>query len=64
MQYYYPHSLSPKEKLFSILQNDEDVKSNFFAWIEDIVNYQKETTEFMSKSYLEVKEKVNTKNGN
>jgi hypothetical protein len=49
--YYYPYSLSPKEKLFSILQNEEDIKSDFAAWMEDIVNYQKETTEFMSGAY-------------
>jgi hypothetical protein len=61
---HYPFYLSPKEKLFLILQNDEDIKSNFSAWIEDIVNYQKETTELMSKSYLEVKDRINNKNKN
>jgi hypothetical protein len=62
MQYYYPISLSPKEKLFSILLDDEDIKINFTAWMEDIVNYQKETAESMSKSYHKVKERINIKN--
>jgi hypothetical protein len=63
-QYWYSTSLSPKEKLLSILQNDENIKTNFLSWIEDIVNYQKEATEFMSKSYLEIKERTKMKNGN
>ena len=61
---HYPFYLSPKEKLFLILEDDEDIKSNFSAWIEDIVNYQKETTELMSTSYLEVKDRIKNKNKN
>ena len=42
---------SPKERLIRILQNDGDIKQQFYTWMQILINYQQETSEKMSKNF-------------
>jgi hypothetical protein len=46
--------ISPQQRLMAILTKDEDIKQWFFGWIEDIMNYRKQTSHKMSEFYNEV----------
>jgi hypothetical protein len=46
--------ISPKQRLMAILTKDKDIKQWFFRWVEDIVNYRKQTSRKMSDFYNEV----------
>jgi hypothetical protein len=43
-------SVSPRQKFNEILSEDEDIKNWFFKWIEDLMNFQKDTVNVMSQS--------------
>jgi hypothetical protein len=42
---------SPKDRLKRILQNDGDIKQQFYTWMQILINYQQETSEKMSKNF-------------
>ena len=42
---------SPKDRLKRILQNDGEIKQQFYTWMQILINYQQETSEKMSKNF-------------